>query len=119
MDVDVADERLSLAEQEPRPVQRAKRTYGSNKPKLQTSHSDDNGSSAHFSSLPAPLSAGSSMLSSMATSTTTFQDGGWREKFAKIDQDIPLSDDENESLDTPSIASTSARLSPLHRRRRP
>lgn len=102
----MVDERFSIAENGVQPVQRARRTYGS-KAKTSTAANEGNGSDAHSSSLSGPLLREPAALSSIATSTTTYQASDWRQDLAKIDQDMPLSDDENESRDAVATSSMS------------
>lgn len=114
MDVDVVNGQLGTSAQ---PVPRARRTYGS-KAKAPIVSSDDNGSEPLSSLSSKPFWKEPAGLGSLATSTTTttYQASDWRQDLARIDQDMPLSDEENDKEPTTAMSSMFRSLHrPTHR----
>jgi len=110
MDLDVVEERSSLAQDEPVPIQRAKRTYGS-KAKPQTVQGDlfeSSGLSSSFGAIPETDRA---IAESMATFTASVYRPDLQLELKKIDEDYRVSDDEDENVDFRVRPSTSLSLS--------
>jgi hypothetical protein len=86
MDVDGQDTFINIQDDQPKPIQRSRRTYGS-KPKAVNEHENNESINANLSSSNFPVSSHQNHPQSTSLSSHSLRLGEWRQKMKELDQD--------------------------------
>ncbi|PVF95558.1 hypothetical protein CPB86DRAFT_763810 [Serendipita vermifera] len=86
MDVDGQSTFINIQDDQPKPIQRSRRTYGS-KPKALNEHENNESTSDNLSSSNFPVSSHQSLSQSTSLPSHNLRLGEWRKMMKEIDQD--------------------------------
>ncbi|CAG8686919.1 3533_t:CDS:2, partial [Acaulospora colombiana] len=85
MDVDGQNPFINIQDDQPKPIQRSRRTYGS-KPKVVNEHENSESISDNLSSSTFPVSSHQGLSESTSLPSHSLRLGEWRQKMKEIDQ---------------------------------